>query len=318
MSNYIVVIPSYKRSKNISDKTLHVLNSKKVSPKNIFIFVANEEEKKDYAREVDKKLYNKLIVGVKGLRNQRNFITKYYPNGKHIVELDDDIEEVSQMIEGKTKEDRKLKPVNNLDAFFKDAFKKCAEYGAYLWGVYPVYNAFFMSKKITHDLRFVVGPLWGKINRHDKDLVLHRDEKEDVERTLRHYDKDKSVIRFNDIAIKTKFYTTPGGYQAANKDRKKEALKSAKYLARIYPRYATLWLGKKSRHPEVRLRDKDDGSKLEERYTINKKKYYGRKRCGGKRCGGKRAGGKRSGKSTKRRKGAKARRKTLKRAIRRG
>ena len=90
--------------------------------------------------------------------------------------------------------------------FFKDAFKKCAEYGAYLWGVYPVYNAFFMSKKITHDLRFVVGPLWGKINRHDKDLVLHRDEKEDVERTLRHYDKDKSVIRFNDIAIKTKFY----------------------------------------------------------------------------------------------------------------
>ena len=275
MSNYVIAIPSYKRSESIGDKTLRVLTDNGISPKKIFIFVANKAEEKDYEKNVDRKLYNKLIVGVKGLRNQRNFITKYYPEGKEIVELDDDIEEISQLVLGKTKEQSKLKIISDLDSFFKDAFKKCKEHGAHLWGVYPVYNAFFMSKKINNDLRFIVGPLWGKINRHSNKFKLHLNEKEDVERTLRNYDADKTVIRFNDIVIKTKYYKTPGGMQYEKKNRQKEAMKSAKYLIKEYPNYTTLWLGKKSGHPEVRLKDKNNDSPATDRYQINKKKYYG-------------------------------------------
>ena len=284
MSNYVVAIPSYKRSESIGDKTLRVLTEHGISPSKIFIFVANKSEEKDYKENVNKKLYKDLVVGVKGLRDQRNFITKYYPEGKHIVELDDDVEEISQLVEGKTKEESKLKEVTDLDAFFKDAFSKCKQHGAHLWGVYPVYNAFFMSKKINNDLRFVVGPLWGKINRHDKRFKLELNEKEDVERTLRNYDADKTVIRFNDIVIKTKYYKTPGGMQYEKKNRHKEALKSAKYLIKEYPNYTTLWLGKKSEHPEVKLKDKNDTKKKEERYQINKKKYYTKKKT--KRKGG--------------------------------
>ena len=53
-----------------------------------------------------------------------------------------------------------------------------------------------MSNKITDSLQFVVGPLWGKINRKSPDLILKYREKEDYERTLRHYSKDKSVNKF--------------------------------------------------------------------------------------------------------------------------
>ena len=53
------------------------------------------------------------------------------------------------------------------------------------------------------------------------------DEKEDVERTLKHYVQDGSVFRFNNVTIKTNYYKTKGGMQSENKDRQKEALKSA-------------------------------------------------------------------------------------------
>ena len=276
MSDYIVAIPSYKRSENISNKTLKVLNDKGISPKKIYIFVANKQEERDYLKNVDNKLYNKLIVGVKGLRNQRNFMTDYFNEGQNIVELDDDVEEMYQMVEGNDKKpsSRKLKIINNLDMLFKDAFKLCKKYGAHLWGVYPVENPFFMSKKITTDLRFIVGPVWGKINRHDKKFKLKLNEKEDGERTLHNYHADKSVIRFNDITMKTSYYQTQGGMQSENKDRKKEGLKSAKYLNKKYPKYTKIWLGKKSGHPEIRMNDITDKRPRVDRYIKNKGKYY--------------------------------------------
>jgi len=274
MKDYVVAIPSYNRADTISDKTLYVLNSKRINPKNIFIFVANKEQEKEYLSKVNKSLYNKIIVGVIGLRDQRNYITKYYPEGQPIVELDDDVEEMYQIsASGKDKENNKPHIITDLDTFFKDAFKKCREHGAHLWGIYPVNNPFFMSKKITHDLRFVVGPVWGKINRKNPKLKLELNEKEDVERTLHNYDMDKAVIRYNDITMKTQYYKTEGGMQSEKKNRQKEALKSAKYLIKKYPKYTRLYLGKKSEHPEVKLNDTEDGESRS-KMVINTKKYY--------------------------------------------
>jgi hypothetical protein len=112
-----------------------------------------------------------------------------------------------------------------------------------------------MNDKVTTDLRFIVGPFWGVINRHSSDLFATIDEKENVERTIKYYIKDKGVLRFNNIAIETKYYKNPGGMQASRKkgSRKVAALKSAKYLAKKYPHYAKLHLTKKSGHPEVKL-----------------------------------------------------------------
>ena len=176
-NSYIVTILSYKRSEFISSKTLRVLTENNISPKKIFIFVANKEEEKDYLSNVDPKLYNKIIIGVVGVRDQRNFICQYYPENTHIVQLDDDVEEISQLVEGKTKELSKLKVITDLDVFFKDAFKMCKKNNAHLWGVYPVYNPYFMSKKINVDLRFIVGPLSGIINRRDPKFKLDLNEK---------------------------------------------------------------------------------------------------------------------------------------------
>ena len=258
--NYIIAIPSYKRYQLLKDKTLKVLRDNKISNKLIYIFVANKSEYNNYIKTIPNNMYNKIIIGKKGLKNQRNFITKYFPENINIVNMDDDINSIKELYNVKTsiKKSRKnysykLKDITNLDRFIKNAFKLCYDTGLYLWGVYPIANAFFMNHTVSKNLKFIVGPFWGVINRHNSDLFVTINEKENVERTIKYYIKDKGVIRFNNITISTNYYKNPGGMQAEDKNRKAEALKSAKYLVNKYPSYTKLYLGKKSGVAEVKL-----------------------------------------------------------------
>jgi len=254
LQDYVVAIPSYKRNKLIQEKTLKLLNNYQIPKKKIFIFVANATEYKLYLNTIPKELYHKMIIGKKGLKHQRNIISNYFKEGQWIVQLDDDLEDIFQMYFKKGKAD--LKHLVNLNHFIQKAFKRCLQKTSYLWGVYPLANAYFMNTskdKVSIDLKFIVGPMWGIINRHDKDLKITINEKEDTERTIKYYLKDGIVIRFNHISFKTNYYKNEGGMQSENKNRKEEAMKSALYLTKKYPDYTRLDLSKKSGFPEVRL-----------------------------------------------------------------
>jgi hypothetical protein len=110
-----------------------------------------------------------------------------------------------------------------------------------------------MSPNITTDLRFIVGPMWGMINRHRNDLKLTIDEKENSERTLQFWVADRKILRFNNIGIETKYYKNKGGMQSEEKNRKLEALKSVHYLHKIYPNLTKIFLTKKSGMPEIKM-----------------------------------------------------------------
>jgi hypothetical protein len=270
---YIIAIPSYNRPELIQVKTLALLYKHNINSKLIYIFVSDREQYDLYKGKIPSHLYNKLIIGVKGLKNQRNYINNYYPEGYHIVEMDDDIDKIVQLIVRKTtrktirkslqkniktvdKIHKTTKPIENLDQFIKDAFKRCVSNGIFLWGVYPLANPYFMTDTITNDLRFIVGPFWGMINRHREDLQLTIDEKENSERTLQNWVIDGTVLRFNNIGIETKYYKNKGGLQNNSKEpnyRQKEALKSAHYLHHKYPSLTKIHLSKKSGVPEIKL-----------------------------------------------------------------
>ena len=277
--NYVIAIPSYNRSDSIQTKTLTVLQQNNIEPSLIHIFVANKEQYDIYLQAIPKHLYGTLVIGILGLKNQRNYINDYYTEGTHIVELDDDITSIVQLIVkdkskgssksskgSKSSKSRKtmkstkpikfIKPIINLDAFIKHAFKICTENGSFLWGVYPIANAHFMTPTVTKDLRFIVGPMWGVINRHIKALKLTVDEKENTERTLQHWTIDGIVVRFNNVSIVTRYYKNKGGMQNEGKDRKLEAMKSAQYLHKKYPELTKVFLGKKSGIPEVKFINK--------------------------------------------------------------
>lgn len=256
--SYIIVIPSYKRYLSIKEKTLNILKKSKIHPSNIFIFVANKTEYKLYINSLSDDNYFskiKIIIGKKGLKNQRNFISSYFPEKTHIVQMDDDIKNISKLVKynKKNRRENKIKPIINLDMFIKTAFKQIKKNNIYLWGVYPVYNPYFMFDRITNDLRFITGPFFGIINRHNKNLKLTLNEKEDSQRTLQYFVLDGGVTRFNNISIDTEYYKNKGGMQYDAKDRKKEAMKSALYLIKKYPTLTKLNVSKKSGIPEVKL-----------------------------------------------------------------
>lgn len=262
--DYQIAIPSYDRVDIIQTHTLATLLRYKIQPSLITIFVANKKEEELYKSKLDSATYKEIIVGKKGLMNQRHFIRKYYPNNTRLVQMDDDIQDIQELYictEGlnftRRSAQYKLHPLKNLHNFIIKAFQIAEDEGAYLWGIYPIFNPYFMSPTYTTDLRLVVGTMWGTINRHLSILNETIDEKEDVERTLLHYNNDNSVLRFNNIAVKTRYYDTKGGMQSENKNRKLESAKSAKYLSNRWPQYTTLDTSKKSGYHEVRLRDFD-------------------------------------------------------------
>lgn len=265
---YTIAIPSYNRSLMIKEKTLTLLKNHNIGPQKIYIFVANNKEAREYKHIIPKGMYHKIVVGELGLKNQRNFITNYFPNNTNIVQMDDDITDIKQIdfsnskLSKKTKKPNKYyqtKSIENLNQFIKHSFIQCRSNNLFLWGVFPVNNPYFMNTNTTTDLRFIVGPFFGIINRKykdRKDLLTTINEKEDVERSIKYYIKDGGVMRFNYISIETKYYRNPGGMQSEMKNRKEEALKSAKYLTDTYPQYTNLYLKKKSGYPEVKLKDK--------------------------------------------------------------
>lgn len=236
--DYIIAIPSYDRVEILKNKTIKLLEENKINKKKILIFVANKEEEAKY-----KQVFSnyKIIVGVKGLLPQRNFMTNYFNKGQHIVYMDDDIEKVL-IKAGENKEDKKLDDVN-LNALFKEAFKQLNNSGLFIWGVMPVFNAYFLYNKLTTDLRYICGALYGVINRHDNDLLLKfESDKEDVERTLRFYEKDGGVLRFNNIGTKTKYYNA-GGLQSEYETKEKriqDGKRRVERLIKAFPHYGRI------------------------------------------------------------------------------
>ena len=73
---YNVAIPTYNRSDVIYKKTISTLLNGGIDYKNIYIFVANEEQRKLYEKELPNNCYNKIIIGKLGISKQRTFIRR--------------------------------------------------------------------------------------------------------------------------------------------------------------------------------------------------------------------------------------------------
>lgn len=250
-NDYIICIPSYKRAKTLQEKTLATLKQYKIPSSKVYIFVANAEEAEIYRNTLEKSSYNRIIVGVKGLAEVRNFIAGYFPKGKHIVFMDDDIKGFLEFDETKPRHE---KPLVSLDKLIRRGFLESENAGARLWGIYPSANGFFMKNTVSTDLKFIVGCFFGMINPGNKDLHIPISEKEDYYRTLRMYELDGTVVRLNFAAPKTAFYTEPGGMQTDPERRKKQE-NAVKFLLKEYPDWVVLNPRRKSGFMEIRIRD---------------------------------------------------------------
>lgn len=232
--DFVVAIPSYKRSDQIIHKTLKALEEGNVSIDKIYIFVVPEEEE----------LYEKscagyqIIPGVLGLINQRAFIQEYFPLDTNIVMLDDDITEIYRTTSETTKQ-----ILDYLPSFFIKAFSQMHFRNLSIWSVYPVDNIMFSYKnpRISLDLRYLVGAFYGIKNT--RDVILSTiDSIEDRERTILYYLKERQTLRFNYVCFKTKYFGK-GGLQSP--DRLQKHSESSSQIVKKYPEFCRLKQKKK-------------------------------------------------------------------------
>ena len=202
----------------------------------MYIFVANKVEEKRYLDAVPKDLYGKIIVGKKGITHQRRFIVKYFHEGQSIVSSDDDVEGLFMK-----KSDKVLEKITDIHSFFNGAFERLKKEHLYIWGVYPVQNPFFMKDTVTTDLKFIIGTIYGFINRHTKTIQPSPliAEKEDYEQSIKYFIKDGGTLRYNNITFKAKKHA-PGGLGETS--GRLEANKfAADYLSKTYPDYVSIF-----------------------------------------------------------------------------
>ena len=256
--HYVVAVPTYKRYEKFKNETHKFLLKRKVSPDKIYVFVADDEERDLYAAALPEGSYKEIVVGVKGIAQQREFITNYFDEGQFIVFVDDDCKDLIEFVDKKS-----TTRVGNVDAFIRYMFGEVIKNDLYLWGVGAVDNPFFMNSGLSTNLKYIIGVFYGIINRKTATFLnpfngeaenLHSPitTKEDVLKTLKYFLCDGGVLRCNYVAPKTKYYAS-GGIQALMGDRKEQELKDCEWLKEKYPKMVSKVKTKKNGHTDIQF-----------------------------------------------------------------
>lgn len=244
---YKIAIPSYKRPQIIKNKTLKLLSNCHINKNIVTIFVANENEKQIYGESLKKEY--EIVVGVPTIGGQRNFIERYYKEGTKLMMFDDDLDGVY------VKEDKNLIPIKNLEKdFIQKGFELCEANKTNLFGLYAAANSYFMKHRVYKKLCYIPGGVFGVVVKHDAFLVRVTNHGEDYEYSIRQYIKNKRLIRFDYITIKSKFFKEQGGLQTIR--TKKYIFDSINRIYNLFPQYCTMYIRKSSGNAELRLKDK--------------------------------------------------------------
>jgi len=266
MIDFKIAIPTYNRPDTLLKSTIPLLEKHSI-PKNIIhIFVHNEEQVTKYKDTIDRG-YNVINTNTPlGKRFQLEYISNYFPENSRVVNFDDDVYELYEcyldinklknklieknieITETSLHKNRKLgqllKPLENLLELIEYGYNLIDLHHFKLFGIYPVDNPFFMkytthnyTEFTTHKLTYIVGCFYGYYNDRETNL-LHVENKEDYERSIRYFKKYGGNIRFDNITLKTNYYLGHGGLN--NPQRWYDADLCAKKLIALYPQYCKI------------------------------------------------------------------------------
>lgn len=222
----VIAIPSYQRASMLVSHTLGFLMRENYPADKIYIFVANQEEWEEYDRVLPRGSYSQLVVGVRGLLNQRRFINEFFPEGQILVQMDDDVRGVKSL--------RSDQNFLNLVNFGVSLIATKSKKGR-LFGVLPNDDGRKMREQVTRHLTHIIGSFFICIN--DKDCVPTVQEGEDYERSILYFRKYGEVYRWQGAGVATAYMKNAGGLQQPGRlDQREEDIG---YLLETYPTYCS-------------------------------------------------------------------------------
>ena len=202
-----IAIPSYNRSTSISSKTLKFLHREGYPAEKIHIFVASDEEFKKYEEELSEDLYGEIIVGVPGLKEQRNFITSFYKEDEIIIQMDDDVKTIRSDVTFLM-----LVRIGQANLEYRNAG---------LFGVLPNDDKRRFKPSMTKHLAHILGSFF--IMRNHKDIKMTYTEKEDMERSILYFKRYGQVLRYQNAGVCTTYGKGKGGLQTPGRDERIKA-----------------------------------------------------------------------------------------------
>ena len=240
MTDFVVAIPSYHRS--TEQITLEYMLKLGMDKDKVYIFVQTEDDYEKYSSIYSQKC-NVVYKPASSISKARNNILNYFDGKENVLMMDDDVSAISVIV------DNKLQDITGVEAVER-MFNYVKEKGGYMFGLYPVYNEFFMSKNTS--TRVTVNTIIG----FPKKFPLRFDEtftaKEDIELCGRILNQGGIVYRFNNFAFKAKHRTNKGG---ANDTWKTDA--NEKAVLRLCLMYPTIFARHSTKNNEVRVIAKD-------------------------------------------------------------
>lgn len=219
-------IASYRRADN--QRTIEYLESLGVDKSRILVSVQTREDYEAYtAAGIDCRA--KLIYRHgENVSDNRNNILDHFPPGTKIVMLDDDLKCINRLNAGK------LTPIRTgeeLERLLKHGYALAAKHRTVGFGLYPVNNAFYMSKGYA-SRSVVIGTFFAVVNtdlRFDREMTV----KEDYEYSCKAIRRYGAFVRLNNFACDAQ-HKSKGGCEELWSNTA-EMQRTARRLAGLYP-----------------------------------------------------------------------------------
>ena len=248
-NDFLYVIPSYNRANK--QVTVNYLNGIGVPKERIYVFVQTKEDKQVYNETIGEKaiiVYKNATRGVEARNNILNTLVDKYD----LLMLDDDIKAIGEYNGEKID---KITDAKVMDETFAKCFRVCNKANIKIFGIYPIYNYFFLEKTIStkSPINTVFGFAKGFTGRYNENY----DTKEDAEICAKILSMNRNIFRFNYLAVDADHRKTKDGY--IDDWHQEENVRCVKKLLQDYP---NIYKEQKNKPWEVRTIIKDKKIKL--------------------------------------------------------
>lgn len=223
-NDHIYAIPSYNRVTR--QATVNYLHSIGVPRDRIVVYVQTEGDFKAYTDMIGDISVVKYAPAKRGVEARNNILRG--EAASDIVMLDDDVRAIGMFTGAEV---RKIEDVDQMDGVFEKCFATCRKADASFFGVYPVYNDFYMERTISTKapVNTVFGFPSGITLRYNEEY----DTKEDAELCARVLRRGGRILRFNFLAVDADHRKTKDGY--IDDWHQEENMRCVRRLALEYP-----------------------------------------------------------------------------------
>ena len=215
--DYIIAVRSYKRSHLFPKMTYSMLEANNLLDR-LYVFVANEEEAELYTASLQDAV--PVIVGALGGAEATSAIIDYFPAGKRIAFLDDDLKSFYYFDEEKNLN----RNATNLGAFLQEGFDLLDTYKVTVFTFSFGTNKMFLKGKPRWELRpyHITGGFFCARNSEILKVPAGNGHNDDCIRTANFLSKNNCILLFWWAGFTTVLRKQEGGLQALGRESMQE------------------------------------------------------------------------------------------------